>query len=87
MAGDTNPPLALNLNMDVTGASIKLVVDYPTKLEKSATIMAAATGDLEVHWESGDLVAGKHACQIEITDNTGKVQTIGDMYLQVEPKI
>ena len=85
--GDTAPVLALNLNKDITGAAVKFVIDYPTKLEKSATIMTAATGDLEIAWATGDLQKGKHACQIEITASNGSVQTIGGMFLQVEAKI
>lgn len=85
--GDTSPVLSLNLNKDITGAAVKFVIDYPTKLEKAATIMAAATGDLEIAWAAGDLQKGKHACQIEIAAADGTVQTIGGMYLQVEAKI
>jgi hypothetical protein len=81
VANDTLPNLKGTLTeddgapVDLTGASVALHVKYETPLEKNATILDAAMGKWLVEWEPGDLIEGKWAYEIQVTDAAGGIRT------------
>lgn len=78
---DTLPALRGALTNDdgtpvnLTGASVKLHVQYDTPLVKVANITNPAGGVWEVTWGATDLVAGTWNYEIQVTDAGGGIRT------------
>jgi hypothetical protein len=89
--GDTLPVLACTFTgVDITGYSIVFRSKRPdgTVMSRAATITAAATGEFEFRWQTGDIaVPGVQQAEIEVTTAAGKTQTFQGLALDVRRQI
>jgi len=86
--GDTKPDLVGRLvDVDISGFTIELHIDFPTPLVKTATIDDAENGEFSISWEPTDLVKGRYKAQIEVTDADGKIETFTNLLFVIEEQI
>ena len=66
--GDTDPDLALEFDIPITGATITLNTDRPdgTPLTKTAIIDDGPNGLARIAWAAGDLIGGFSNFEIRI---------------------
>lgn len=70
------------------GYSLKLRIKNPSAVvEKTATLVDAATGEFLFTWSASDHVAGKHVGALVLTDPSGRKLTTRRVLFDVEAPI